>query len=58
MDIAALSMGMSQSSLSLKASVAIYKKVLDTTNENNESLIKSMELSANPNLGSNLDIRA
>lgn len=57
MDIAALSMSMSQSSLSTKVDVALCKTILDTANVNSANLIKDMELSVNPNLGSNLDIR-
>lgn len=56
MDIAALSVSMSQSSLSQQVGISLEKKTLDSINENSQSLIKMMELSVNPNLGSKLDV--
>ena len=57
MDIAALSINMSQSSLSQQVSTALCKKILDSTKENGQNLINTI-LSTNPNLGSNIDTRA
>lgn len=57
MDIAALSISMSQSSLSQQVGISLEKKAIDNLNDNSQSLIKLMELSANPNLGSRLDVR-
>ena len=57
MDIAALSIAMHQDSLSQAVGTALMKKVIDTSEENSQSLIKSIELSINSNLGVNLDTR-
>lgn len=54
MDIALLSIAMSQGSTSLAVSTALTKKVLDSTSENAQQLIQSM----NPNIGTNLDVSA
>ena len=56
MDIAALSIMKSQASLSQQVSLAITKKIMDTSIVNSQDLIKMMELSVNPNLGSKLDV--
>lgn len=58
MDIAALSISMSQSQLSQNVSLALMRKVMDTSTVNSQQLIKMMELSANPDLGSNIDLKA
>lgn len=58
MDVAGVSTVMSQSSLAQNVSLALTKKTIDTANESSQSLIKMMELSVNPNLGSSLDVRA
>jgi hypothetical protein len=57
MDIAALSSSMSQSSLFQQVGISLEKMSLNTLNDNSQSLIKMMELSVNPNLGSKLDVR-
>jgi hypothetical protein len=57
MDIAALSIMKSQASLSQQVSLAITKKIMDTSLGNSQDLIKMMELSVNPNLGSKLDVK-
>lgn len=57
MDIAALSIMKSQASLSQQVSLAITKKIMDTSIVNSQDLIKMMELSVNPNLGSKLDVK-
>lgn len=57
MDIAALSIIKSQASLSQNVGIALLKKNMDSANENSQSLIKMMELSVNPSLGSNLDTK-
>jgi hypothetical protein len=58
MDIEALSMVMHQSSLFQQVDISLTKKVLDSANESSQNLINAMALSVNPNLGSNLDLRA
>lgn len=57
-DIASLSIGMKQDSLAQSLSISLVKKTLDSSNENSQNLIKMMELTVNPNLGSNLDVKA
>jgi hypothetical protein len=58
MDIAALSIIASQTSLSQSVGLALAKKTMDVSKANSQDLIKMMELSVNPNLGSNIDSKA
>ncbi|MGF7184467.1 hypothetical protein GGQ84_000550 [Desulfitispora alkaliphila] len=68
MDIAALSMSLSQMKLQQEASISVMKMAMDTQSGGLEKLMGSslesleasqrmMEQSVNPNLGSNLDIK-
>lgn len=57
MDIAALSISMKQAQLSQNVSLALIRKVMDTSTDNSQQLIKMMELSVNPNLGGNIDLK-
>ena len=57
MDIAELSMDNSQSSLMYNVSLAVTKMSMDTAETAGENLVKMMEQSVNPNLGSNIDVR-
>lgn len=57
MDIGSLSTGMNQASLSLAVSTALTKKIIDTANENAQSLLKIMNANYDPNLGNNIDVR-
>lgn len=57
MDIAAVSSAMSAQSLSEQIDISLTRKTMDVANENSQNLIKMMELSVNPHLGSNLDLR-
>lgn len=56
MDIAALSVSMSQASLAQQVGLSVAKLSIDTATQNAEDLTKLMEQSVNPNLGSNIDI--
>lgn len=56
MDIAALSMSMSQSKLMSDVSVAVLDKVMDTVTTQSDAVTKMMEQSVNPSLGANVDI--
>lgn len=56
MDIAALSMGLSQAKLAQDAGTAIMKMALDTTAGQSKDLAKLMEQATIPHLGSNIDI--
>ena len=61
MDIPALSMALSQNKILNDVGVAMLSKSLDTMQENGEALIATMdagaELSVNPNIGGNIDLR-
>ncbi|MBQ7425357.1 MAG: YjfB family protein [Lachnospiraceae bacterium] len=64
MDIPALSMALSQNRLLNDVDVAMLSKSLDTMQENGDVLVAAMdsmpaasELSVNPNIGGNIDLR-
>ena len=64
MDIAALSMSLSQLKLAQEASISVMKMAMDTSEAGVADLLqvleantKMMEQSVNPHLGSNLDIK-
>ncbi|MBW4827889.1 MAG: YjfB family protein [Clostridiaceae bacterium] len=63
MDIAGLSMGLSQMKVAQEASVSIMKMAMDTAKGQNVDLAKMLEVntrimeqSVNPNIGGNIDI--
>ncbi len=60
MDIPGLSMDMAQIDLSTKVGTAVLSKVMDSAEVSGDALVgmmnNSMELSVNPNIGSNIDI--
>ena len=56
MDIAAISMAMSQQNLMTDINVALLSKGLDNVEELGDDMVKMMEQSVHPNLGSNIDI--
>lgn len=57
MDIAGLSMSMSQSNVLRDVNLALMSDVLDQAEQNSMALTKMMEASVTPNLGQNIDIR-
>ena len=57
MDIAALSMSLSQMKVANQASISVLKLTMDTAQEQMEDMTKIMEQSVNPNIGSNLDLK-
>ncbi|WP_024866408.1 YjfB family protein [Butyrivibrio sp. FCS014] len=61
MDIPALSMALSQNKILNDFGVAMLSKSLDNLQDMGEAMVEtmdaSMELSVNPNLGANFDIR-
>ncbi|AQQ54152.1 YjfB family protein [Planococcus lenghuensis] len=65
MDIAALSMTLSQVNVRQEANVSVMKKVMDQAESNGQGVIKmlqesntkAMELSVQPHIGSNIDSR-
>lgn len=56
MDIAAMSMGLSQMEIMNEASTSVLKMAMDNSTEQMEDLAKVMEQSVNPHVGSNVDI--
>ncbi len=60
MDIPGLSMNMAQIDLSTKVGTAVLSKVMDSAETSGDALVgmmnQAMELSVNPNIGSNIDI--
>ncbi|REE66641.1 putative motility protein YjfB-like [Paenibacillus taihuensis] len=57
MDIAALSMSMSQSNLMQDVSIGVLKMAKDSAQQQGQMLTQMIERSVTPNLGGNLDIR-
>lgn len=58
MDIAALSMAMSQVNVRTEANVSIMKKTIDQAETNGQDVVKMLEQSVQPHVGAKLDIRA
>lgn len=56
MDISEISVSMNQTSLMNAVSTAVLSMSLDTAETAGENMIKMMELSVNPNIGSNIDV--
>ncbi|MGO4542963.1 YjfB family protein [Paenibacillus sp. 2TAB19] len=56
MDIAALSVSLTQSNLSQAVGISVLKMATEQSTEQVQQLVKMMELSVQPNLGGNLDI--
>lgn len=57
MDIAELSMAMAQTNVTTQASTQVLKLSMDSAESIGTELTKMMELSVNPGLGANLDVR-
>ncbi|MBS4172174.1 YjfB family protein [Bacillus sp. FJAT-49736] len=57
MDIAALSIGLSQASLGQSVEIALTKKAMDTAQQNSVQMIKMLE-APHPNLGNTIDLKA
>lgn len=57
MDIASLSMALSQTKVMNDVSTAMMSKSLDTVEVLGDSMIQMMEQSVTPNLGASIDIR-
>lgn len=56
MDIAAISMAMSQQNLMTDINVALLSKSLDSVETMGTDMVKMMEQSVQPELGQNIDI--
>lgn len=57
MDIAALSMSLSQMNVRQEASVSILKKSLNQEEINGNNLVKMLEQTVQPHIGGKIDIR-
>lgn len=58
MDIAALSMAMSQMNVRTEANVSVIKKTMDQAKTNGQEVVKMLEQSVRPHVGSSIDFRA
>lgn len=56
MDIAALSIGMSQASLSQNVGIALTKKVMESSQQNAVQMIEMLQV-PHPNLGHSVDLK-
>lgn len=57
MDIAAMASIMKYTELRQSAALSVVKLVMDQGDTQTQDLVKMMEASVNPNLGSNIDIQ-
>lgn len=57
MDIAALSMALSQMNVRQEASVLVTKKAKDQVETNGASVVKMLEQSVQPHIGGSIDIK-
>ncbi|MGH2319181.1 YjfB family protein [Planococcus sp. SE5232] len=57
MDIATLSMALSQMSVRTEANVSIMKKTMDQAETNGQDVVKMLEQSVQPHIGGRLDIK-
>lgn len=58
MDIAALSMSMSQLNVATAVNTSLMKRALDDGTENATQMIQSINQASNPNVGTKLDVMA
>lgn len=56
MDISEISISLNQTSLMTAVSTAVLGMSLDAVETSGENMVKMMELSVNPNIGSNIDV--
>ncbi|SFM23497.1 Putative motility protein [Gracilibacillus orientalis] len=57
MDVAAMSVVMNQAQVKQQASISVMDKALNNAETQSNNLIKMMESSMQPHLGSNVDIK-
>lgn len=57
MDIAALSMSLSQMNVRQEASVLVTKKAMDQAEMNSASVVKMLEQSVQPHIGGSVDFK-
>ena len=58
MDIAKLSIAMSQSQLKQQASISVMRKTMDQAEIQSEQMIRMLEESVQPHLGGNVNLKA
>ena len=58
MDIAQMSMNMSSIKMSSAIGLAVTKKAMEVAEQQGNAITQLMEQSVNPNLGSNVDLKA
>ncbi|WP_281863645.1 YjfB family protein [Planomicrobium okeanokoites] len=57
MDIAALSMALSQMNVRQEATVSVIKKSMDQAETNGDSVVKMLEQSVQPHIGISIDLK-
>ena len=57
MDIASLSMALSQMNVRQEASVSVMKKSMDQAESNGASVVKMLEQSVQPHIGGSVDLK-
>lgn len=57
MDIAALSMGLSQMKVAQQASVSVMKMAMETSEVQMDNMMQVMEQSVQPHVGASIDIK-
>ena len=57
MDIAALSMGLSQMRLANEVGASVLKMAMDSGEASMDGMVKIMEQSVNPHIGGSIDIK-
>jgi len=57
MDIAALSMSLSQMNVRQEASLLVTKKAMDQAETNSASVVKMLEQSVRPHIGGSVDVK-
>lgn len=57
MDIAAMSMGLSQVKLANEVSTSVMKMAMDTSVEQMDDIVRMMEQSVNPHIGGSIDLK-
>lgn len=58
MDVAKLSIAMSQSQLKQQASISVMRKTMDQAEIQSEQMIRMLEESVQPHLGGNVNLKA
>ncbi|WP_341202114.1 YjfB family protein [Planomicrobium okeanokoites] len=57
MDIAALSMVLSQANVRQEATMSVMKKTMDQAESNGQNVVKMLEQSVQPHIGGSIDIK-